>query len=393
LSFLKVCENLQFHPKLTASVFKSIAVFRLEKGIKLVRIEQLVGSNSFGRAIQQPFLLRRLDLLTVVIVAAWCLSPLGSQALQRVYTKEQRVLQDQTPIHFLNTNGQNQMFSFGVNPNADEVDYETKLQLVSVYYNAAFLPPTERDSRAGIVDQDRYGNPGISKSGQNETDTRYFLTSAYGIPLNLPNTTFDSTQTAQGAAPNRDQLNFTMSASYYNLTCGNWALKPYSLIKSNLSVADSGEFAISLTDEAGLDAKGNATTSYRPNFFAFASLNRDIDPDTSANASQVPLPNTLFSYIECTYDRVFVNVSVECQRDTSSSISTLPICTNVDVTITDVLKPANSSDRWLRDFTKEWVDGTTSTSAAFITSTSKSSLAPYHTKPPQPRSLSTADLF
>jgi hypothetical protein len=266
------------------------------------------------------------------------------------------------------------MFSYGVNTSSDEIDYQTKLQLVSVYYNAAFLPPTERDSRAGIVDQDRYGNPGISKAHLNTTDTRYLLTSAYGIPLNMPNTTFDSTQTTeQGGTPSQDRIDFVMSASYYNLTCGDWSLKPYSLIKSNMTVSNSSEFAICMTDEAGLDAKSNITSSFRPNFLAFGSLNRDIDPATSANASGAPADNALYSYIECTYDRVFVNVTVRCERDTSSLISTLPLCQDLGSTVTSIQKPANATDRWLRDFTREWIDGTTSTSANFITSTSKSS--------------------
>ncbi len=32
-----------------AQAFKSYATFRVERGIKLMELEQLVGSNSFGR--------------------------------------------------------------------------------------------------------------------------------------------------------------------------------------------------------------------------------------------------------------------------------------------------------------------------------------------------------
>jgi hypothetical protein len=358
-------------------VLKSYASFRIERGVKLLKVEQLLGSNSFGSAVKQPFTLRRLDLLTLAIFTIWCFSPLGSQALQRVYTKSQRTAIDQPALRYLDTNGHNEMFSFGVNTTSDEVDYQTKLQLISVYYNAAFLPPSERDGKAGIIYQDRYGNPGISRVGENRSDTKYFLSSAYGIPLNLPNTTFDSNQASKpGDSPSRDQINFIMSASYYNLTCGDWSLMTYGQIRSNMSVSNSSEFAICMRDEAGFDANRTITSTYRPNYLAFGSLNRDIDPGKSANASfEVPPDTAQYSYIECTYDRVFVNITVQCERDTSSYESTLPLCQDIDFTITEVLKPANSTDQWLRDFTQEWIYGTTSTSASFITSTSKLSLA------------------
>jgi hypothetical protein len=358
---------------LLVKVLKSFALFKLERGIKLLRIEQLIGSNSFGSAVKQPFTLRRLDLLTLAIFAIWCLSPLGSQALQRVYIKTQRSMNDQPTLRYLNTNGQNEMFSFGANGTTDEVDFQTKMQLISVYYNAAFLPPSERDGKAGIIFQDRYGNPGISKVGENQTDTKYFLTSAYGIPLNLPNTTFDSNQASKpGDSPSREQINFVMSASYYNLTCGNWSLTTYDGLRSNMTVSNSSDFAICMTDEIGLDGNRTITSAYRPNFLAFASLNRDITPGNATNATfQIPGDTAQYSYIECTYDRVFVNVTVQCERDTSSYESTLPLCQDTDVVISKVIKPMNSTDQWLRDFTQDWIYGTTSTSANFITSTSK----------------------
>src|SRR4051812_3596022 len=117
-----------------------------------MELEQLVGSNSFGSAMKQPFVLRRLDLLTLILFLIWCLSPLGSQGLQRAFGKDKSKIDDKQNLWYLNTNGFNPMFS--PNANTTEVDRGARIQIVSAYYLSAFLPKTMRDLNSGTLDQD-----------------------------------------------------------------------------------------------------------------------------------------------------------------------------------------------------------------------------------------------
>jgi hypothetical protein len=110
---------------------KSYATFKVERGIKLMQLEQLVGANSFGNAVKQPILLRRINLLAFGLFLAWCLSPLGSQALQRAFSEEPQSGGYQATVYYVNTGSTNQLFSSKSNQTLT-AGRSTKLQLVSV---------------------------------------------------------------------------------------------------------------------------------------------------------------------------------------------------------------------------------------------------------------------
>jgi hypothetical protein len=125
-----------------------------------MELEQLIGTNSFGNAIKQPFLLRRLDLLTLLLFFVWCLSPLGSQALQRVYWTEYDIIDvpGNTTMRVLDMTRPNQLFnSQNQTDSFKNMDFTTQLQLISSYYSTTFLPLTYAESIKGD-DQDRYNN-------------------------------------------------------------------------------------------------------------------------------------------------------------------------------------------------------------------------------------------
>jgi hypothetical protein len=60
-----------------------VARTKLEHGTALETLEQLIGSRTLGGAIMTPFGLSAFNLLGIILLALWCLSPLGSQALLR----------------------------------------------------------------------------------------------------------------------------------------------------------------------------------------------------------------------------------------------------------------------------------------------------------------------
>lgn len=77
-----------------------VARTKLEKGTALSTLEQLIGSRTLGGAIMTPFGLSTFNLLGLALLAIWCLSPLGSQALLRILSITLRpVLTNTTSVY------------------------------------------------------------------------------------------------------------------------------------------------------------------------------------------------------------------------------------------------------------------------------------------------------
>lgn len=348
-----------------AQVFKAFATFRVERGIKLMELEQLVGSNSFGNAMKQPFLLRRLDILTLALFLVWCLSPLGSQALQRCYYTEQAdTTWTNETIHYLDTTRPNQLFSTANVTNLEDSDFATKLQLVSTYFQAAFLPQTATEIRRQNEDytnQDAYDNPMIGLGyipAGNSDYNNWTYAAAYGVSFSLPSDHFSPSKKGEDQIkdPNSqwDQVEFTMTNAYYNLSCGNWEIQPFSVLNKSLDFwfTDNFESAFSMVDDFGQN---------RSNYLAFASLNRDpTSKDTALPASTAD-----FSLIECTYHQSFVDASYSCWRENSDSAGLMCYVTDIDWT----KNPPETQP--LMDFAEYFMEGTNSGGNLFLTSSSK----------------------
>jgi hypothetical protein len=93
-----------------------VARTQLEHGTALETLEQLIGSRTLGGAIMTPFGLSTFNLLGIALLALWCLSPLGSQALLRtlsitlrpVFANTTSVYQDvrcRTPLSDMDPHG------------------------------------------------------------------------------------------------------------------------------------------------------------------------------------------------------------------------------------------------------------------------------------------------
>lgn len=340
-----------------------------------MELEQLIGSHSFASAMKQPFLLRRLDIFTLVLFLVWCLSPLGTQGLQRSYGKTPQITHDYTvEVPYLNMTGYNRLFSHNVSNAVKDDDYYSDLQLASVYYMSAFLPLSESDQVKNTMYQDRYDNPGISLPVVPGKYSDTPLASAYGVPIVLPPVPFDigsDSETQLIDDQRYDEISFDITASYFQLTCGDWSLTPFGDIKDNLSFPQNSEYGIGTIDEANLGEDPNTyLPNYRPNFVAFASHNRPVvSNNTTDGAFLLPEDNWEYSYIECTYDQVFIDLHVSCFRMASTNM--LPVCQTSIFNQPSTQKSQGPQDATLDDFSEEWVDGTSPISASFVTSMSK----------------------
>lgn len=93
-------------PPSLPKVFKAYGTYKVERRIKLEShgagtTDGRQRVRQGGKAMKQPFLLRRLDVLAITLSAVWCFSPIGSQAFQRVYVNKRDVQFYQVDLYYV----------------------------------------------------------------------------------------------------------------------------------------------------------------------------------------------------------------------------------------------------------------------------------------------------
>jgi hypothetical protein len=291
-----------------AQCFKAWATYKVERGIKLMELEQLVGSNSFASAMKQPFLLRRLDILTLVLFLVWCLSPLGSQSLQRVYSKELQVQTEGATVQVLKTSGVNRLFS--PESTIDNNTFAELMQLTSVYQIGAFTP----DGLGETTITDRYTHPVIPSLSSSGGDNPVWNTvgsqprTAYGVPLILPypsHLTTDDTS-SEINFKKYENYDFDIFDSHFEFTCDPWVLTKLSDLPQYLSWSSSETLAI------GLNSSTNSVTL---NTLEFASANKvPLNGTKEGNRTSLRLGDDWeFSHIKCSIKQAFTQSQVQCR--------------------------------------------------------------------------------
>ncbi|KAK2733556.1 hypothetical protein CKAH01_08351 [Colletotrichum kahawae] len=67
-----------------ANLLKAAAGWKLERGVTILSLEYLLSCRTVFSAVTVPLSLRRLNILTPLLVALWAMSPLGGQAALRI---------------------------------------------------------------------------------------------------------------------------------------------------------------------------------------------------------------------------------------------------------------------------------------------------------------------
>ncbi|PMD34426.1 hypothetical protein L207DRAFT_638916 [Hyaloscypha variabilis F] len=117
-STIKICATL--FPLVFAAIIgrtlAKIAAWKLEKGVRLQTLEQLTCSRTVFSSITTQFALRSYNLLGLLIVAIWFLSPLGAQAPLRILSVGFQPIITYSEVPYLTTRAQT---SFAGWPNDD----------------------------------------------------------------------------------------------------------------------------------------------------------------------------------------------------------------------------------------------------------------------------------
>ncbi|KAH8902051.1 hypothetical protein BR93DRAFT_362954 [Coniochaeta sp. PMI_546] len=309
-----------------AQVFKAWATYKVERGIKLMELEQLIGSNSFGSAIKQPFLLRRLDLLTLLLLVVWCLSPLGSQALQRTYTIGPEIVNTTMPVLYLDMTVSNRFFSYN---NLAVLMHQNTIydvmQKMSSFYVATFLPPA-----AWQYDlEDNWNHPKPIWIDSDKAITAPATTSHYGVPLILTKSIF-STQESTTSAPGDTNLrsertSFPMTSAYFEFQCGDWSVVNGSYFNSTVGLPESIKWQASLSGTAHYlfySDTANEQTDVMTMQFNRMKFGSTITNGSTVVVGADALPtsgnDSLHSLIDCSFKQKFVDFPVECYQDSGS---------------------------------------------------------------------------
>jgi hypothetical protein len=329
-----------------AQCFKAWATFKVERGIKLMELEQLVGSSSFASAMKQPILLRRMDLLTIALFGVWCLSPIGSQALVRVYDIQRELKNGNATVRMVPSFGPNKLFT----PDADYVKFADLpeaaevVQLMTSYYISALSP----DGFKSTYYADQYMHPFLP-TDKGPPDA------AYGALMTFPDSQLENDviyetrkQSNKGNPdPKYETLTFNTTYSYFNFTCDDWHNITRETLNQTQYDYTSVRYHWSDSETMGV--------AFTPN-----DLNFTLTEDPSANLDEVMVvtgvrlasangvgrklinvtdedggedwqtdPKTEFSHIQCSFQQIFMEATVSCfteETPSSSSTGYLPDC-------------------------------------------------------------------
>lgn len=308
-----------------AQVFKAWATYKVERGIKLMELEQLVGSNSFGSAIKQPFLLRRLDVLSLLLLFVWCLSPLGSQALQRTYTIDHAIVNATMPVLYLDTTGPNRFFSFEYLAQSIHANNQNDImQKMTNLYLATFLPAASWQEDT----EDYWHHPRPIWLDNYKAIDSPGGTSYYGIPLILTKSIFGDEYVPTDAPTDSnlryERVTIPVTASYFDFQCGDWSVVNGSYFNDTAGIPEGIKWQSSLSGTARYSFYSDNTTAAsdmmntRFDRMKFGSV---ITKGSTAVIGGDALPTTgdesLHSLIECSFEQKFVDFPVECYSDSS----------------------------------------------------------------------------
>ncbi|MCJ1393765.1 hypothetical protein MMC18_006641 [Xylographa bjoerkii] len=304
---------------IAAQSLKILATYKVERGLRLMTLEQLISSHSVAGAIKQPFLLRRLDWISIALLILWSLSPLASQAMQHMATTGFSAITNTTQIFYVSTTGSNYVFNAGLG-----TSLLSSLTEVDGLYSAGFVAPNS----VLYSPQDSWNNTKIprldllqgqsSQDGWFETST-VFVPTAYSSMLGIP---FNLTEPVLG-------LDMTFQSAYLTITeCSPLVVKAQNEVnhtnpnpsndnpfKPNytLAISPSGTLIMSLASfgESSIvgeqDGQDVFTPPELPGVITFASL--------ISGTAGTDYGNPVFAYSTCNITQTYVDSHITCPQD------------------------------------------------------------------------------
>ncbi|KAH8653569.1 hypothetical protein BX600DRAFT_515834 [Xylariales sp. PMI_506] len=290
-----------------AQCLKTWAAFRVERGIKLMELEQLIGSNSFGSAIKQPLILRQIGLLSIFILFLWSFSPLGTQALQHTISSDFDYVTSNTTVYYVRMTGDNGVFQFDPT-DSNSTAWDLLLQQVILYYQTPFTTASN-----SYYEYDLYGFPILLNDD-------YIALSNLGVPVLFNESIVNGDSSEQHTDTEvtlgnvtQETFTFNMDTSTINLTCPEtWSTKTYKEL-NEISFFDYASSSNSYTFWIDLN---NTIENSSSNFDTITLASLD-NPGLWVNSSGYIVANDSmeFTYLECNLYQENILTSVWCYND------------------------------------------------------------------------------
>ena len=209
---------------LVARAAKSVAQWRLEKGVAVGYLDQLVGSTSMISTFSTQYKLRAFNILALALVTLWTLSPVGGQASLRLLETGNKTTTTQISLNYLNMSA-NMLAGFDV-PGNKAASMPVIWGAAGALYGSSLFSPRN----VVLSKVDTWGNPKIpmlesidGASSSNDwftppENTTY--SSSIGLSIAGVPDTGKSTFMAQSGYFYFDCFGYYPTADHRNATCG-----------------------------------------------------------------------------------------------------------------------------------------------------------------------------
>jgi hypothetical protein len=278
-----------------------------------------MSSHSVGAAIKQPFFLRRVDFISIGLLCLWSLSPLASQAMQRMSYNGPVYNSAATTVPYVDTTGLTDQFS-----NQFPFFPERYSILIQGLYTASLLsPPKSQNSPTDIYDNVKIplleGLDTVQNGWypvQNLSASSY--SSLLGLPCEFPAQDTEDSQ----YDPAYSSLDMIMQSAY--LTVANCTPQVvWTLDQINQTVTESGSSLVQSTSGTLLMSMhflGGVVGSPEsdPNYGAYTkqALPAILTFSSAVNFTDVTDQNPsgveAWSYTACHIGQTFVDSQISC---------------------------------------------------------------------------------
>ncbi|OCK84634.1 hypothetical protein K432DRAFT_422421 [Lepidopterella palustris CBS 459.81] len=234
--------------------FRSIGLYRAERGISLIRLEQLIGCQSLFAALERLFALRAFSLVGIIMTLVWLLSPLGGQAALRLMSTAPDMVQTNGTVYFLNPNAYTDSALLGA----------SAVNSARATFTSIFLASLLSSVKYQNTPMDLWGNvkiPAINSiSGPADSggwlDVNHSANVTYASLIGIPVANVPSTGTS----------NFSLTSRYFSVNCtknvevgiaafGN-VTQTWKLLYNSLDCHETWPCSL---DVQSLDSTGNIT--------------------------------------------------------------------------------------------------------------------------------------
>lgn len=273
---------------------------------------------------KQPFSSYRLEVVCLLLVLAWCLSPVGSQALLHVYNLNSSVQTDQAEIWYIDRTGYNQVWSANSTNNMSASTRSELVQIVGEQYLGSLSPNSMELGSSGLADIGSHTQ--VTLSSRSDASTRSQEDGASDpLTLHYKNTVL-SADLDTTAGTTTGNVTFSMTTSYLNLVCGSWQQETGRL--DNSTSPSQMFYSSSQTLGMNMTSGRDNATGAAAGTLNFVSLNRASTANgTAPLVRRMTKATTVlaaakwqYSSIQCDYTQQFYDVPMTCGLSVGSGV-------------------------------------------------------------------------